>query len=152
MNKKIITIIVAAVVVTGIGVGAVWLLNKDNSQENTTGSNTSQNQASDNQETTPPAANVTIASALDSLRNAGMTVSDDTGAYYQMIGAENGSKHDVDGVTVELYEFNDQETLTTAQDQLESDTSTVFSVDEMLVVVHSVDAGVVDGIQGAIEN
>ena len=85
------------------------------------------------------------------MKDAGLTVGEKTGAYYQVIGASDGDKVDVNGTSVELYEFKSESEATTGEEQLAGDSTTTFSIDSFVVLVHSTDEKLVGNIRNAIQ-
>jgi uncharacterized protein YxeA len=151
MKKVIIAIVIVALVAIG-GVGYYLFTKNDdtNSSTNSTSQTNTQNKQKVNEEETK-AEPLTVDSAITKMKDAGLTVGEKTGAYYQMIGASNGDKVDVNGTNVELYEFKTKDEATTADKQLTDDSSTVFSIDSFVVLVHSTDTTAVDTIKNALQ-
>jgi hypothetical protein len=62
--------------------------------------------------------------------------------YYQMIGAYDGTKIDVDEIKIEIYQYKDsqKEAMISAQDSMDTADNQIFVVDEnFLILVHSKD-------------
>lgn len=143
-----VKIIVVAILMAG---GAYVLLNKnDTDQVNNTNQTTQTTNKTDT--TTKPVEQPktevsTIDGAIAKLKKAGLTVSEKQGAYFQVVGAKNGDKVDVDGTNVEMYEFSTEQKAKEAVTQLKSDDNTTYAKNTFVVLIHSTDQAFVSKIQ-----
>ena len=74
--------------------------------------------------------------------------------YYQMIGAYDGTKVDVDGTKIEIYQYKDsqREAMTSAQDTLDTADNQIFIVDDaFLILVHSTNSDFLEGIKQSLK-
>lgn len=151
MKKATIIIVIAVLVAVG-GIG-YYLLTKNDDADSSTNStpqtNTQSSQQVNEEETN--AEPLTVDNAITKMKDAGLTVGEKTGAYYQVIGASNGDKVDVNGTSVELYEFKSESEVATAEEQLAGDSTTTFSIGSFVVLVHSTDEKLVSDIKSALQ-
>ncbi|MCA9332222.1 hypothetical protein KC968_04800 [Candidatus Saccharibacteria bacterium] len=148
---KIIIGVVAVVLVAG---GAYMLLNKDdvateNNQSTQTADTNSSEQTSEVAEQ-PKAEVSTVDGAIVALTDGGLSVGEKQGAFYDMIGAENGDKVDVDGTVVEMYEFSTTQKAQEAVTQLQSEDNTTYANGTFVILIHTTDPAVVEKIQGIL--
>lgn len=151
--KKTIIASVVVLLIAGGGIG-YYLLTKSDKVDSST-SPTSQIENKDIQPITEEATeqeSLTVDSAIAKMKDAGLTVGEKEGAFYQVIGASNGDKVDVDGTTVELYEFEAEDDATTAKEQLSGDDKTTLSIGSFVILIHSTDSSVVSAVETAIKS
>ena len=135
MKKILITL--AAVFVVGGGIYAYTLTqDKDNESASDSTPQTSQTAVVDTEQQAANAPVNTAEGAIDKLKAAGLSVGDDEGAFYQMIGATSGVKVDINGSTVEIYGFDDNAALESAKSSLEGSQK----ISEVLVLIHDNDS------------
>lgn len=151
MNKKKITVAVASIVIVAVAIAGIVFVNNHDDQKtvtvktSTTNSQGQQQTETRNVEVTKAAD---IKSTLAAWKAAGLTVSDDQGAYYQVVNAKNGGKYDVGQTNVELYEFSDSSKANDAKTSyFTSESDTVLVTGSLLIDIHSVDAVQVDAIK-----
>lgn len=149
MSNTIKIIVVAAVVVLAAG-GAYMALNKEDAS--TDASQTTNNAT---EQTSEPAEQpkdevLTVDGAIAELKEAGLTVGEKQGAFYDMIGAENGDKVEVDGTVIEMYEFSTAQEAQEAVTQLEGGDDTTYAKGTFVVLIHSTDQAVVSKIRNIL--
>ncbi len=134
--KKILIITLVAMFIIGGGIYAYTLVqNKETEADTTTQSSQNTTSAAPDESST---SNTSIESAEDAvakLKDTELTVGEDEGAFYQMIGATSGVKVDVDGSTVEIYGFDDSSALESAKTSLDGSRK----IAGLLVLVHDND-------------
>ncbi len=142
-GKKITMIVASVVVVVAVVVGAVVMGNHDNKKTVAVKTTTTNDEGQ--QQTQTKNVEVTkvtdIKSAVAAWKAAGFTVSNDQGAYYQMVGANKGGKYNVGETNVELYEFANNSKAEGAKTSYFTNSSdTVLVMGSLLVDIHSTDA------------
>lgn len=134
--KKILIITLVAMFIIGGGIYAYTLVqNKETEADTTAQSSQNTTSAAPDESST---SNTSIESAEDAvakLKDTGLTVGEDEGAFYQMIGATSGVKVGVDGSTVEIYGFDDSSALESAKTSLDGSRK----IAGLLVLVHDND-------------
>jgi len=137
------TMVVAGIIIIAVAmIGVVFISNYKDKKTVTTKTTTtnSQGQKEIQTKTTEVTKATDIKSALAAWKEAGLTVSDDQGAYYQMIGASSGGKYTVSSTEVELYEFSDNTKANGAKTSyFASDSDTVLVSGTLLIYIHSTD-------------
>jgi hypothetical protein len=150
MSSKKITAIVAGVVIVAVVIVGTLVLINNNKKSVTVKTTTtnSQGQKETQTKTTEVTKATDITSTLAAWKAAGLTVSADQGAYYQIVGATKGSKYDVGATNVELYEFSDSTKANGAKTSyFTSDSDTILVTGTMLVDIHSTDTTQVSPIK-----
>jgi len=149
-SRKIAAVITGVIVIAAVIVGIVVIGNHNSKKTLTVKATTanSQGQKQTQTKTVEVTKPTDIKSALVAWKAAGLTVSDDQGAYYQVVGASNGGKYNVGATNVELYEFSDNTKANGAKTgYFTSDSDTVFVTGTLLVDIHTTDATLVDPIK-----
>ncbi len=149
-SKKTATVITGIVIVAAVVVGTVILSNHSSKKTVTVKTDTTNTQGQKQTQTkTVEVTKATdIKSTIAAWKTAGLTVSDDQGAYYQVVGASNGGKYNVGATEVELYEFSDNTKANGAKTgYFTSDSDTVLVTGTLLVDIHSTDATQVEAIK-----
>lgn len=151
MSGKNVTVLVAGVVIIAAVVVGVVVLGSHNDKKTVAVKTTTTNDKGQ-QQTQTKNVEVTkatdITSAVAAWKTSGLTVSDDQGAYYQMVGASKGGKYDVGQTNVELYEFSDNSKAEGAKTSYFTNSSdTVLVMGTLLVDIHSTDAAQVAPIK-----
>lgn len=142
-NKRIAFVVTGVVIVAAVAVSAFFFANHNAKKTVTltTTTTNSQGQEQTQTKTTEVTKATDIKSTLAAWKAAGLTVSDDQGASYQIIGASNGGKYNVGQINVELYEFSDNSKAEGAKSSyFTSDSDTVLVTGTLLVDIHSIDA------------
>lgn len=142
-GKKTTVLVVGIVIVAAIVVGIVLVSNHNSKKTVTVKTTTtnSQGQKQTQTKTVKVTKATDIASTLAAWKAAGLTVSAPQSAYYQVVGASNGSKYEVGSTEVELYEFSDSTKANGAKtNYFTSDSDTVLVTGTLLVDIHSTDA------------
>lgn len=150
MNIKKIAIrtayVVIFIVISSIILSFIFGTEEDNKPDTT--STNSREKEDSLSSTDRPIKATDINSTVSAWKAAGLDVSDAKNAFYQFIGASNGSKYDVDETNVELYEFSDSGKADDAKaSNFSSDSYTVLVVNKLLVLIHSTDPSQVDPIK-----
>ena len=149
-SKKIIVILVSVIIIAATVVAAIIFLNKDEKKTVTVSTTKTNSKGEEQTQTkvTEVSKATDIESALAAWKAAGLTVSDDEGAYYQMVDASNGGKYDVNGTNVEIYEFSDKAKANDAKNNyFTSDADTIFVTGTLLVDIHSTDTAEIAPIE-----
>ena len=136
-------------IVAVVAVGA-FVIGNHNSKKTVTVKTTTTN-AQGQKQTQTKTVEVTkatdIQSTLAAWKAAGFTVSPLDTAYYQLVGASNGSKYEVGQTEVELYEFSDSTKANNAKaGYFTAASDTVLVTGTLLVDIHSTDATQVNPI------
>jgi uncharacterized lipoprotein NlpE involved in copper resistance len=96
----------------------------------------------------PSKLELTLDIVIEKLDNQGFKLGEKEETYYQMIGAYDGTKIDVNGVKIEIYEF-----LTAkeeAKELLMSADSTLIEKSNILILIHSKNADFVQSIKNSL--
>jgi len=149
-GKKVSAVIAGVVVVAAVVVGVVVISNHNSKKTvtvKTTTTNT-QGQKQTQTKTVEVTKATDMASTIAAWKAAGLTVSDEQTAEYQLVGASNGGKYEVGQAEVELYEFSDSTKANAAKTSyFTSDSDTVLVTGTLLVDIHSTDATQVTPIE-----
>ncbi len=93
-----------------------------------------------------------IDNLLDNLRT-NFELGEKEETYYQMIGAYDGTKIDVDQTKIEIYQYKDsqREAMISAQDTMDTADNQIFIIeDNYLILVHSIDSEFSDNLKDAL--
>lgn len=141
--KKIVVIISAIFAIS-------FLAGCGNKQANSTEEN---NAVSNVEQKSKKRESLTVDSAIEKFKTNGFSAGQKRESLYQMIGAYDGAKIDVDKTTIEIYQYKDaqKEAKAEARKTMETADSIIFESDSLLVVVHSKDVEFANKLKLALE-
>ncbi|KKP79804.1 MAG: hypothetical protein A2271_02390 [Candidatus Moranbacteria bacterium RIFOXYA12_FULL_35_19] len=95
----------------------------------------------------------TIDNAIEKLKVAGFSAGQKNEAYYQMIGAYDGTKININDINVEIYQYNEaqKDAKKNAKETMETADSIIFENNSLLIVVHSKDTEFIDNLKNALK-
>lgn len=97
---------------------------------------------------------LTIDTAIEKFKSAGFTLGQKEETYYQMLGAYDGAKIDVDNFKVEIYQYKDaqKDAKKNAKETLETASSIIFEYSSLLIILHSKDTEFANRLETALKN
>lgn len=96
--------------------------------------------------------NIDSIEGLKSLISEEYELGNESETYFQMIQAIDGTKVDVNGINIEIYEYSNNEDLETYKDSLSNEENYIFSKNNFLILIHSQDQQFIETFQTYIES
>lgn len=143
-NKKLIIIISSVIILLIVaGVGGYIFISKQSSTSSNPVVRAVKNQT----------APLTVDEAFTRLKDKGFTVANQEKQVYQIIGAYNGYRADVNDTEIEIYEYTkeQQQAKENATGTLANADNTIFTTDSLLVLIHSTDKTFTQSIKEVIK-